>query len=65
MSEKTQKLLEKSIKNLRENSSEDISMDKFIKSTLETLMIIERDEYLEKAKDPKEKGNGYYERVMQ
>ena len=64
MSEKTEKLLEKSIKNLRENLSEDISIDKFIKSTLETLMTIERDEYLEKTKDPKEKGNGYYGRAM-
>ena len=60
MSEKTKKLLEKSIKNL----SEDISMDVFVKSTIETLMTIERDEYLEKAKDPKEKGNGYYTRAM-
>ena len=64
MSEKTEKLLEKSIKNLRENLSEDISMDVFVKSTIETLMTIERDEYLNKTTNPKEKGNGYYERAM-
>ena len=37
MSEKTEKLLEKSIKNLRENLSEDISMDVFVKSTIRPL----------------------------
>ena len=64
MSEKTEKLLEKSIKNLRDNLSEDISMDTFVKSTIETLMTIERDEYLEKAENPNEKGNGHYARAM-
>ena len=64
MSEKTEKLLEKSIKNLRENLSEDISMDVFVKSTIETLMTIERDEYLNKTTNPKEKGNGHYGRAM-
>jgi transposase-like protein len=64
MSEKTQKLVEKSIKSLRKNLNEDISMDNFVKSTIETLMTIERDEYLEKAQNPKEKGNGHYSRAM-
>ena len=64
MSEKTEKLVEKSIKSLRENLSDDISMDTFVKSTIETLMTIERDEYLEKATDPKEKGNGHYGRAL-
>ena len=41
MSEKTEKLLEKSIKNLRDNLSKDISMDTFVKSTIETLMTDE------------------------
>ena len=59
-----EKLLKKSIKNLRENLSEEISMDVFVKSTMETLMAIERDEYLEKTKNPKEKGNGHYSRAM-
>ena len=64
MSEKTEKLLEKSIKSLRENLSNDISMDTFVKSTIETLMTIERDEYLNETTNPKEKGNGYYGRAM-
>lgn len=62
--EKTNKLLEKSIKNLRENLDE-LSMDNFIGKTIETLMHIERNEYLEKIKNPKkEKGNGHYSRAM-
>lgn len=64
MSEKTEKLLEKSIKNLRENLSDDISMDVFVKATIETLMTIERDEYLNETTNTKEKGNGHYGRVM-
>ena len=63
-SDKTQKLLEKSIKSLRENIN-DLSMDKFVGTTIETLMNIERDEYIEKVNDPKvDKGNGYYGRAM-
>lgn len=64
MSEKTQKLVEKSIKSLRKNLDKDISMDNFVKSTIETLMTLERDEYLEKVKNPEEKGNGHYTRAM-
>ena len=43
--DKTTKLLEKSLKNLRENL-DDLSMDKFVATTIDTLMGIERDEYL-------------------
>lgn len=61
---KTAKLLEKNIKNLRENL-DDLSMDKFIGKTIETLMLIERDEYLEDInKTKKDKGNGSYGRAM-
>lgn len=53
------KILEKSIKNLRENL-DSLSMDKFITTTIESLMNIERDEHLEKINNPKiDKGNGY------
>lgn len=59
-----EKLLEKNIKSLRENLDE-LSMDKFIGRTIETLMLIERDEYLEEINNPKkDKGNGSYERKM-
>lgn len=64
MSEKTRKLVEKSIKSLRKNLNEDISMDNFVKSTIEALMTMERDEYLDETKISKEKGNGYYSRAM-
>ena len=58
------KILEKSIKNLRENL-DSLSMDKFITTTIESLMNIERDEHLEKINNPKiDKGNGYYERSL-
>lgn len=61
---KTTKLLEKSIKSLRENL-DSLSMDKFVATTIEALMTIERDEYLDKVNNPKEdKGNGYYGRAM-
>lgn len=61
---KTTRILEKSIKSLRENL-DSLSMDKFVATTIETLMDIERDEYLEKVSDPKvDKGNGYYSRAM-
>ena len=62
--DKTAKILEKSIKSLRENL-DSLSMDKFVATTIETLMGIERDEYLEKIDNPQlDKGNGYYERAM-
>jgi len=61
---KTTQLLEKSIKSLRANL-DSLSMDKFVATTIETLMGMERDEYLEKINDPKlDKGNGYYARAM-
>lgn len=64
MKDKTTKILEKSIKSLRENL-DSLSMDKFVATTIETLMGIERDEYLDKI-DAREidKGNGYYTRAM-
>lgn len=62
--DKTVKLLAKSIKNLRENL-DSLSMDSFVATTIESLMNIERDEYLEKVDDPHiDKGNGYYSRAM-
>lgn len=61
---KTTKLLEKSLKSLRQNL-DSLSMDNFVATTIETLMNIERNEYLEKINDPKiDKGNGYYGRAM-
>lgn len=61
---KTTKLLEKSIKSLRTNL-DSLSMDKFVGTTIEALMQIERDEYLEKIDNPEiDKGNGYYSRAM-
>jgi len=61
---KTTGILEKSIKSLRENL-DSLSMDKFVTTTIEALMSIERNEYLEKVSDPKvDKGNGYYSRAM-
>lgn len=61
---KTTQLLEKSIISLRKNL-DSLSMDNFVATTIETLMNIERNEYLEKIDDPQvDKGNGYYERAM-
>lgn len=58
----TSKLLVKSIKNLRENLT-DLSLDSFLRNTLETVMQIEREEYLAQVIDPKiDKGNGFYGR---
>lgn len=57
-------LLEKSIKNLRENL-DSLSMDKFVATTIETLMGIERGEYLDQINDhKKDKGNGSYGRAL-
>jgi len=62
--DKTAKLLEKSLKNLRENL-DGLTMDKFVATTIDTLMRIERDEYLEEIDNPKkDKGNGHYTRAM-
>jgi putative transposase len=62
MKDKTAKILEKSIKSLRENLNS-LSMDKFVATTIEALMSIERDEYLKEIDKP-DKGNGYYGRAM-
>ena len=60
----TSKLLNKSIKNLRENLT-DLSLDTFLKQTLETVMQIEREEYLAQIADPKtDKSNGFYGRAF-
>ena len=52
-----------SLQNLRENLT-NLSLDEFIISVLESLMKIERDEYLALVKDPSERGNGYYTRAF-
>jgi len=51
------------LKNLRAGLS-DCSIDKFVINTLEILMLVERDEYLQNLKDNnfKDKGNGSYPR---
>ena len=60
----TTKLLEKSIKSLRANL-DSLSMDTFVATTIEALMVMERDEYLGNIKNPEvDKGNGYYTRAM-
>ncbi|MEA2088932.1 MAG: transposase [Patescibacteria group bacterium] len=44
---------------------DELSIDNFIGKTIETLMHIERNEYLKEIKDPKkEKANGRYGRAM-
>lgn len=62
-----QKILEGSLKNLRA-SMNDMSLDSFLASTVESLMELERGEYLENIKNDsqkgKDKGNGYYERAF-
>lgn len=57
------KFLLSGLKNLKEGLS-GISMDQFVVNTLELLMILERDEYLDKLKKDKisDKGNGSYPR---
>jgi len=52
------RFLETSLKNLRESLSS-WSMDEFIVSTIESLMAVERGEYLEKLRGS-DKGNGFY-----
>jgi transposase-like protein len=40
-------------------------MNTFVGKTIETLMLLERDEYLEEINDPKkDKGNGHYNRSL-
>ena len=63
---KPNKILESSLKNLR-NSMTGLSLDQFLASTIDSLMEIERGEYLEQAKNPesaKDKGNGFYGRAF-
>ncbi len=57
------KLIETSLQNLRENLT-NLSLDEFIVNVLESLMEIERNEYLKLTEDPNEKGNGYYTRAF-
>lgn len=59
---KYKKILEGSIKNLR-NSMTELSLDQFLASTIDSLMEMERGEYLEQAK-AKDKGNGFYGRAF-
>lgn len=61
-------ILEGSIKNLRSSLTE-LSLDQFLSSTIDSLMEMERGEYLEQAKnskntEDKDKGNGFYERAF-
>lgn len=57
------KLINTSLQNLRENLT-NLSLDEFIVNTLESLMEIERVEYLQEAISPTEKGNGHYSRAF-
>jgi len=56
------KFLEASLLNLRSSLS-NWSLDEFVVSTIESLMIVEREEYLTKVKG-NDKGNGYYTRAF-
>ncbi len=56
------KVLETSLVSLR-NSMSNWSMDEFIVSTIESLMTVERNEYLKKARAG-DKGNGFYLRAF-
>ncbi|MBI4272750.1 transposase [Candidatus Uhrbacteria bacterium] len=56
------KVLESSLKNLR-SSMTGLSLDQFLASTIDSLMEIERGEYLEQAKR-NDKGNGFYGRAF-
>jgi transposase-like protein len=60
---KHNKILETSLKNLRISFSE-LSLDQFLASTIDSLMEMERGEYLEQATDRKDKGNGFYGRAF-
>ena len=56
-------ILTKSLFNMRE-ASRSLSLDEFILNTIESLMQIEREEYLEAAKNQglSDKSNGFYKR---
>jgi transposase-like protein len=62
MSEQNQKILESTMKNLRGNL-DSMSLDNFVGVTIETLMNIERDEYLDQVTE-KDNGNGFYGRAL-
>jgi len=57
-----QKVLESSLKNLRLSMNE-MSLDNFLASTIDSLMELERGEYLDQTKT-KDKGNGFYGRAF-
>jgi len=57
----TDKILETNIKNLR-TSLTTLSMEQFVASTIESLMQVERAEYLETSDN--DKGNGFYGRSL-
>lgn len=62
----TNKILEHSLKTLR-SSLTSLSLDQFLVSTIDSLMEIERGEYLEQANNQtsgKDKGNGFYGRAF-
>lgn len=56
------KIMEANLKNLR-SSMTGLSLDQFLASTIDSLMEIERGEYLEQAKR-NDKGNGFYGRAF-
>lgn len=62
MKNNCQKMLENNLKNLRTSTTE-MSLDNFIVSTIDSLMMIEREEYLNQAKI-NDKGNGFYGRAF-
>jgi len=55
------KLLQENLKTLRHNLT-GLSLDEFVASTIDTLMLIEREEYLNNAKA--DKSNGFYQRLF-
>lgn len=57
-----QKILETNLKNLR-NCMTGLSLDNFLAGTIESLMELERGEYLDKANGD-DKGNGFYGRAF-
>ena len=57
------KIMNASLENLRQSMT-NVSLDQFVVSTLESLMHLERDEYLAKIDHPDEKGNGHYQRAF-
>ena len=60
MPTKYQKIVEANIKNVR-NALTELSLDQFLASTIDSLMQMEREDYLEQAQD---KGNGFYGRAF-